>query len=228
MHIIITGASRGIGLETVKALLENPDHKILALSRNIRPLEDLNAGSRLQYRVLDLEKPHSQSDLLPILEKEFAGKVDILINNAGLLIKKPFAEFEPEDFDRIFSVNVKGVVFLIQQLLPFFSSGSHIVNIGSMGGIQGSVKFEGLSLYAASKGALSVLTECLAEEFNPRGIAVNALALGAVETEMMRQAFPAYSTSMTAKIMGTYIADFALNGHRVYNGKVLPVSSTTP
>ena len=108
------------------------------------------------------------------------------------------------------------------------NTNSHIVNIGSMGGFQGSAKFKGLSLYSAAKGAVAVLTESMAEEFKERGIKVNALALGAVQTEMLASAFPGYKAPLTAGQMAEFIADFALNGHKYFNGKILPVSLSTP
>ncbi len=155
-------------------------------------------------------------------------QVDILINNAGLLIHKPFGSFVEEDFDRMFAVNTKAVVFLVQALLDLLNEGTHIVNIGSMGGFQGSVKFPGMSLYSASKGALAILTECLAEELKPKGIRVNMLALGSVDTEMLQQAFPGYSAPVNATEMARYIASFALTAHAVMNGKIIPLSLTTP
>ncbi len=97
-----------------------------------------------------------------------------------------------------------------------------------MGGVQGSEKFQGLSLYSASKAALAVFTECLAEELKTHNVKANALALGAVQTEMLSHAFPTYKAPLQASEMADYIADFALNGHQYYNGKILPVSLSTP
>ena len=104
----------------------------------------------------------------------------------------------------------------------------HVLNITSMGGVQGSAKFPGLSAYSSSKGALVILTELLAEEFKDSGPSFNALALGAVQTEMLEEAFPGYKAPVSAAQIGEYIIDFALNGHQFYNGKVLPISSSTP
>jgi 3-oxoacyl-[acyl-carrier protein] reductase len=97
-----------------------------------------------------------------------------------------------------------------------------------MGGIQGSSKFPGLAAYSSSKGALITLTEMLAEEYKESNISFNALALGAVQTEMLAEAFPGYQASTTAREMARFIADFALNGHQFFNGKVLPVAHSTP
>jgi NAD(P)-dependent dehydrogenase (short-subunit alcohol dehydrogenase family) len=154
--------------------------------------------------------------------------VDILVNNAGLLIHKPVIEFDETDIDNLFNMNVKSAFLLTQALLPLFSKQAHIVNIGSMGGVQGSVKFPGLSLYSASKGALAILTECLALELKDRGVSVNCLALGSAQTEMLKKAFPGYKAPLSAVEMASFIADFALSGHMYFNGKILPVALSTP
>ena len=165
--------------------------------------------------------------LLPFL-KERLGTVDILINNAGSLINKPFLETSKEDLYQMFESNVLGHFNMIQNLLPLMTSGSHIVNIGSMGGFQGSVKFPGLAAYSSSKSALHTLTECLAFELAETGIKVNCLALGSAQTEMLEQAFPGYQSPVMAFEMGKYVADFAKTGHKFFNGKVIPVAVTTP
>ena len=103
-----------------------------------------------------------------------------------------------------------------------------MVNISSMGGVQGSVKFPGLSAYSSSKGGLITLTELLAEEFKESGPAFNVIALGAVQTEMLEEAFPGYQAPISAGQMASYILEFALTGQKFYNGKVLPIASTTP
>lgn len=228
MNIIITGTSRGIGLELVKIFTQNKKNKVIALSRNIEPLKKLKATKNLQYLSFDLSHNEPVPQLIKLVEEHLNQKVDILINNAGLLIKKPFSRFLPEDFDQLFATNVRGPVQLIQNLLPYLYPGSHIVNIGSMGGYQGSVKFPGLSLYASSKGALAILSESLAVELQPQKIFVNALAIGAVDTEMLKEAFPGYQAGVTLSDMASYIADFAMNGHKIFNGKILPVSLSTP
>jgi NAD(P)-dependent dehydrogenase (short-subunit alcohol dehydrogenase family) len=97
-----------------------------------------------------------------------------------------------------------------------------------MGGVNGSAKFPGLAAYSSSKGALGVLTELLAEEFKDEGPRTNALALGAVQTEMLAEAFPGYEAPVSAAQMANYIADFSLTAHQLYNGKVLPLSQSTP
>src|SRR5690606_35453461 len=155
-------------------------------------------------------------------------KVDILINNAGMLVNKPFMEISMEEFEAVYRVNVFGVARLTQKILPFMPREGHVVTISSMGGVQGSAKFPGLSAYSSSKGAVITLTELWAEEFKDTGPSFNVLALGAVQTEMLEEAFPGYSAPNSAREMAAYIKDFALNGHKFYNGKLLQVSSSTP
>ena len=234
MNIVVTGASKGIGYEMVKRFSADPNNRILALSRNkdklLRLKNDCKAiHPKAQVNTLAFDIAHEDiaANLLPQIARN-TDPVDVLINNAGHLINKPFDKFGESDFDAIFDTNIKGVFRLIQSLLPYFSNGSHIVNISSMGGFQGSAKFPGLSLYSASKGALAILTECLAEEFKERKIYVNCLALGAVRTEMLAEAFPDYMAPLKSEEMAEYICNFALTGHRFYNGKILPVALSTP
>ncbi len=234
MNIIVTGASGGIGYEVVKKFSSEKQNRVLAVSRNKDKLIALknecleqSPGTKMDFFAFDLVNGDIQTDLVPAVMRTMK-KVDILINNAGLLINKPFEEFTAEEFDGIFDTNVKSVFRLTQALLPYFSSPSHILNISSMGGFQGSAKFPGLSLYSASKGALAVLSECMAEEFKDRNIRSNCLALGAVQTEMLQQAFPGYTAPLKSVDMADFICDFAANGHRFFNGKVLPVALSTP
>jgi NAD(P)-dependent dehydrogenase (short-subunit alcohol dehydrogenase family) len=163
--------------------------------------------------------------------------VDVLINNAGLLINKKFAELTANDWQAVYATNVFGVVNITRALLPLLMKGrlseegkqkSHVVNISSMGGVQGSQKFAGLSAYSSSKGALITMGECLAEEFASLGISVNTLALGSVQTEMFNDAFPGMKAASGSKDIALLIGEFALNGHRFFNGKVIPVSSSNP
>jgi short-subunit dehydrogenase len=234
MNIIITGASQGIGNAVVKKLARDSKNHIIAIARNADKLNALanecrsvNPDSTVYPIAFDLASSNYAFDLLPkILEK--INTVDVLVNNAGYLVKKEFFDLTDEDFDMAFNVNVKTVFKLSRALLPNFKAGTHIINIGSMGGIQGSAKFPGLSLYSAAKGAVAVLTEAMAEELKDRGISVNCLAFGAVQTEMLEQAFPGYQAPINPDQIATFVADFCLNGHKYFNGKILPVSISTP
>jgi NAD(P)-dependent dehydrogenase (short-subunit alcohol dehydrogenase family) len=234
MNIILTGASKGIGFETVKIFSRDKSNNIFALARGKDGLDRLyrecsNQGAQGNLHVFpfDLVNGDYSGSLIPAILGRM-NKIDILINGAGLLINKSFEQVNEDEFDLVFNANVKSAFRMIKHLVPFFAENAHIVNIGSMGGFQGSVKFPGLSLYSASKGALAILTECLAEEFKANGIKVNCLALGSAQTEMLAEAFPGYHSPLTAGEMGAFIADFSLNGHRWFNGKILPVSLATP
>lgn len=224
-HIVITGTSRGIGLELVK-IFSGMGHKVLAISRNFRPLQELNLPG-VEAVGCDINSPEELQQVLTYLENK-APKVDVLINNAGSILNKTFAETTLDEFRRVYETNVFGVAGLIQLLLPFMEKSGHVVNISSMGGIQGSMKFPGLSAYSSSKGAVITLTEMLAEEFKETGPSFNVLALGAVQTEMLAEAFPGYIAPLKPAEMAEYIANFSLTGHKFYNGKVLQVSNSTP
>jgi 3-oxoacyl-[acyl-carrier protein] reductase len=226
-RILVTGASRGIGLELVKQFLEH-GHQVLALSRNAKGLEKLRSGYE-HLNVVETEITLDTGiDKVVGFVKKYWGAVDIVIHNAGALLHKPFKETTVDDFQRIYQVNVFAVAELSRRLDPFFIDGTHVVAISSMGGIQGSMKFAGLAAYSSSKGAVITLMELLAEEYKDRGVSFNTLALGAVQTEMLKEAFPDYEAPVTAADMAKYISEFALNGNKVFNGKVLQVSNSTP
>lgn len=232
MLVIITGASKGIGFEMVKKFSQINGCMIIAISRNIDTLNKLTK-SNTQHRLLPIKADISKSkDLKQITKIITALKlpVDILINNAGMMVNKPFAKISGKELLEVYSTNVFAPFHLIQHLLPHFNKTkqSHIVNISSMGGFQGSSKFAGLSAYSSSKSALSGLTECLAEEFKDKHIAVNCLAIGAVQTQMLSKAFPGYKAPLNAKQMAEFVCEFAINGSLYFNGKIIPVSSTTP
>ncbi|MGB0315863.1 MAG: SDR family NAD(P)-dependent oxidoreductase [Flavobacteriaceae bacterium] len=221
--IVITGASRGIGFALTQLALQE-GHRIYALSRNIQPLKK---SERLYPYRIDLSEEQSLPIFAEQLQKEGI-KIDALIHNAGMLLNKPFSETTTADFESIYRVNVFGLAALTRLLLPSIEPKGHIVSISSMGGLTSSAKFPGLAAYSSSKGAVSILTELLAEEYKETGPAFNALALGAVQTEMLAQAFPGFQAPVTAEEMATYILKFALEGQQFFNGKVLPVSATTP
>lgn len=224
-NIIITGTSRGIGFELAQLFAKN-NYNVLALSRNTKPLENLNLKNITAISV-DLSNENDLKKVTDFVSKNWK-QVDILINNAGKLINKSFENLTSEDFLEVYKVNVFAVAELTRLLIPFLGKGSHVVNISSIGGIQGSMKFPGLAAYSSSKGALLTLTEVLAQEYKEHQIAFNALALGAVQTEMLEEAFPGYKASVSAEEMANYIYNFALTGNKFYNGKILQVSSTTP
>ena len=221
--IIVTGASRGIGHEIVK-IAEKKGHRVYSISRNIKALKDYS----FKYpRQVDLANEDS-IDKFSLEVKNDGVKVDALINNAGAFLNKPFEKISKKEFEYIFQVNVFGLSSSTRKVLPIIDCKGHIVNITSMGGINGAAKFAGLSAYSSSKGAVNILTELLAEEYKEKGPSFNALAFGAVQTEMLEEAFPGLKAPISAKEIADFVLDFALTGHKYFNGKILPVSSSTP
>ena len=222
--VIITGTSRGIGYELAKQFADG-GHKVLALSRNPRPILEVNHANIATFSC-DLCASEDYQKVAEFIEDW--DRVDILINNAGAFLNSPFLETAREDFEAIYKVNVFAVAELTRLVLPKIPKSGHVVTISSMGGVQGSVKFPGLSAYSSSKGAVITLTELWAEEFKDSGPSFNVLAIGAVQTEMLAEAFPGYEAPISAAEMAKYIKEFALTGNKYYNGKLLQVSSTTP
>lgn len=226
--ILVTGASRGIGYALVMKFAEM-GHEVLAVSREGGQLNELTSSSHPTINVLHADiTTRAGIDMIESFVGGHWGNVDVLLHNAGALLNKPFKETTTEDFLSIYEVNVFAVAALTRQLDPYLKEGAHVVTISSMGGIQGSMKFAGLAAYSSSKGAVITLMELLAEEYKERKVSFNSLALGAVQTEMLKEAFPDFEASVSAEEMAGYIADFALQGNKVFNGKVLQVSNSTP
>ncbi len=223
-NIIVTGTSRGIGYE-LALQFANSGHNVLAISRKTPQI--LIENQNITCLSVDLSNESEMQQVENFLSHSWT-TVDVIIHNAGCLLLKPFSETYQSDFENIYKVNVFGVANLTRICLPFLQKGSHVVTISSMGGIQGSMKFAGLAAYSSSKGAVITLSELLAEEYKESGIAFNVLALGAVQTEMLQEAFPGYEAPISAIEMANYIFDFALTGNKYYNGKVLQVSTTNP
>lgn len=232
MNVVVTGASSGVGFELVKRLVDDDRvTKVVGIARRqerLSLLSEYAASKGMNSKFIPIA-----TDVCDVSKEQITNhvaRVDVLVNNAGLLISKPFEDLTDEDFVHVYKVNVFAPARLVRLLKPNMGgdSASHIVNIGSMGGFQGASKFPGLSAYSSSKSAIAGLSECLAEEFKQDNIKVNCLAFGAVQTEMLEKAFPGFQAPINSLDMAEFVLDFALNGHRYYNGKVLPVSSSTP
>ena len=237
MNIIVTGASRGIGYEVARKFALDKDNTVLVISRNEKKLKELekqclseNPECRLILLPFDLENIDGIEAELRQQISGYFDSLDVLVNNAGLLIKEPIMKLDPSDAQRMMTVNFIVPLVLIRSLMPLLELGNspHVVNIGSMAGVQGGKKFPGLSAYSASKAAVHILTECLAAEFTESSVRFNSLALGAVQTDMLEEAFPGIKTPLEASEMADFVKDFATNGQRYFNGKTLPVALSTP
>jgi 3-oxoacyl-[acyl-carrier protein] reductase len=230
-YILITGANNGIAFELCKLFL-NADYSVIAISRSNNNLSELQSelkdNSNCELKILQIDISTEMHIYQDFLKNNQSVKIKHIVNAAGQLINKSFENLEISDFQKMMEVNFFAPVSLVKMSLPRMIENSHIVNIGSMGGYQGSQKFQGLSAYSSSKAALMNFSEILAEELKERKVFVNSLALGAVDTKMLKEAFPGYKTQMTAHSMAEYIYDFTLNGWRYFNGKVLPVTNSTP
>jgi len=226
--VLITGASRGIGRQ-IAVKMAKEGHTVFVTSRSIERLGEFEEDfpgiiNTVQCNLIDAKEIQNLFNFISTKVQV----LDVLINNAGSLINKPFKDTTDEEWHAQLECNLMAPVRLVRNMLELMRPGSHIVNIGSMGGYQGSSKFPGLTAYSVSKGALSVLTECLAAELNDSGIAVNCLCLGAVQTEMLNLAFPGIKAPVNPSDMASFISYFSLNGQNFFNGKVLPVSLTDP
>jgi len=226
LTIVVVGASRGIGKEIVNRLASNSSYTILALSRNLdRMQNNFSSFKNVKCFSFDLSKNDVREQASHIFNS--FKSIDILINNAGKLINKPFVELTSSDLSECYQVNAIGVMQTVQAALPKMEQ-AHIVNISTIGGFQGSVKFPGLTAYSTSKAAVVSFTELFAEEYKDTAIKMNCLCLGAAQTEMLEEAFPGYEAPISAMKMAEYVVDFALNADQWMNGKIIPLSLSTP
>lgn len=225
-NVVISGASRGIGYEVTRHLASQ-GHRVLVFTRTIQPVLELAEQFPGKVFVEKVDLTEGSGELATLVSSRFS-TVDALINNAGGLINKPFLETDEADWEYMIRVNLMSAILMIKACVPVMGRNSHIVNISSMGGFQGSIKFPGLAAYSTTKGALSILTECISEEMIGQGVHVNCLCIGAVQTEMLATAFPGYKAPVTAPEMAKYVADFALEQGRLFNGKIIPVAINNP
>ncbi len=230
MRLLITGASRGIG-RALCAEAAGQGHEVLALARSEERLEAL-AGhyERVHPIPLDIGEEGMDADLVRKLEGLGVRSLDGVVHAAALLKKATLDELDREAWERQMKVGLLGPAMLLRALRSYLKEGKdpHVVLIGSMAGYPGSKKFPGMTAYAASKAGLAGFGEVLAEEWKEAGIRVNTLSLGAVDTEMFREAFPDQEAPITPDEMAAFILYFLTDGGKLMNGKNLPVSQSTP
>ena len=220
--IVVTGTSSGIGHEICIQAAKMNFH-VISVSRNIKPLKDIRG---IESFAIDITNKDSVDEFITNLKSKKI-KIDILINNAGYLVSELFGDTTYDSFKKTFDVNVFGLAEITRSLIPIINSDGHVINISSIGGVNGSKKFPGLSAYSSSKAAVIALTEVLAEEYQD-GPSFNVLALGAVQTKMLKEAFPDYNADTKPEEMAKYILDFAINGNKLFNGKLISVSNSNP
>ena len=220
--IVVTGTSSGIGHQICIQAAKMNFH-VISVSRNIEPLKDI---SGIESFATDITNKNSVDEFIANLKSKKIN-IDILINNAGYLVSELFGDTTYDSFKKTFDVNVFGLAEITRSLIPIINSDGHVINISSIGGVNGSKKFPGLSAYSSSKAAVIALTEVLAEEYQ-NGPSFNVLALGAVQTKMLKEAFPDYNVETKPEEMAKYILDFAINGNKLFNGKLISVSNSNP
>jgi NAD(P)-dependent dehydrogenase (short-subunit alcohol dehydrogenase family) len=231
MNIIINGGSKGIGKEIALLLSKDAKNQIIVSGRNepeLISVAENSAFHNITTMLLDLSIIEKDLEVTKNKILNRFDKIDILINNAGYLVVKDFTDITNDEARKMMETNFFGPATFIRLVVPFMQRGSHIINISSMGGFQGSSKYNGLSYYSASKAAIANLTECLAVEFFDKGISVNCLALGSVQTEMFENAFKGFQAPVKPDLMAEFISYFALHGNRFFNGKILPVAISNP
>ncbi len=183
---LVTGASRGIGRATALVLAQagaqvlvhygSGEKEAAAVVDGIR-----RAGGKAEKIAADLRAPDGPHQLAQRVRTIIGGRLDVLVANAGIAKAASIEDTTVEDFDALFAVNVRAPFFLVQQLLPALCTGSSIVLLSSLAA---HASVGALSAYSATKGAIDTLVKHWAAALGPRGIRVNAVAPGVVETEM--------------------------------------------
>ncbi|MBB6672035.1 SDR family oxidoreductase [Cohnella nanjingensis] len=182
---LVTGASRGIGRKIAEDLALHGAKVVVNYASSPAKAEEAVAAIRRQGgEAIGIQADVSRVAEVERLFKETLeayGRIDILVNNAGIMITKPIASVTEEDFDRHFAINVKGTYFAIQQAAQHMNENGRIINFSTS--VAGQM-FPTYSVYAGTKGAVEQFTRQLAKELGPKGITINAVAPGPVNTEL--------------------------------------------
>jgi 3-oxoacyl-[acyl-carrier protein] reductase len=218
---VVTGASSGIGAACAAKLAER-GARVAVFARSLEVLRALAA--RHEDRMLavagDVADEAAVSRLFEETEARF-GACDLLVNNAGMIDPKPLTETSADDWDRMFAVNVRGAFLCARRALPpMLAKGSGtIVNVASISGVAGPEKFPGWVSYCASKAAVISMAEALAVELKGRGVRVNAVSPGSVDTKMWAEASGGAPADMTPEEVAETILFLASDASRPINGQ---------
>src|SRR5271154_3950784 len=240
---LVTGASRGIGRATAVALAEAGAHVLVHYGRSAQEAESLVAGIKTKGGLADaisadLGTPDGAALLAKQVRSIVGDRLDVLVLNAGISKRARIADYTVEEFDNLFATNVRGPFFLVQQLLPLLGEGSNIVVISSVvaGSVVGKPGLENPTIlaYASTKGALETLVRNWAAILGPRGIRVNAIAPGVIETDMSNFTKTEAGRELTLRMqalkrigkpddVADVIAFLASDGARWITGASIPV-----
>jgi len=218
MRVLVTGASRGIG-RSAAIEFSKRGHEVLICARSEDALKQVAKEAKAQALVCDLSQESQINELY-----NHCGPLDVVINNAAMIKPKPFIKMTSADWDETLNLNLRSIFLSCKAAFDNMKGrGGSILNMSSLGGLQNTQKFLGFSSYSVSKAAVIALTECLAVEGRPLGIRVNALAPGAVDTQMLKEAGADLSTQTTPESVAQTLVHLALD--ETLSGTVLPIWS---
>ncbi|HVG23424.1 MAG TPA: SDR family oxidoreductase [Thermoanaerobaculia bacterium] len=222
---IVTGASSGIGRKTAELLAER-GARVVATARSAEKLQAI-AGARIVAVPGDVSGAAHVERLFATAESRF-GSCDVLVNSAGMIDPAPLVDVTPERWRRMFEVNVDAIYLACRRALPSMlqRGAGAIVNVASISGVPGPEKFPGWVSYCASKGAVISLTEALAVEVKGRGVRVNCVSPGSVDTPMWAEASGGAPAAMTAAEVAEAILFLASDRSRPMNGQNVNVFSS--
>ena len=229
---IVTGGSRGIGFATANKLASQ-GYNVLITAKTLHSLEKAaerikknNPTAEIKYKACDISEIEEVRNLFSYAEEIFT-KADILVNAAAIVHNQEFISLNINDWQELMDINVRGTVVCCHEAFKAMrDKGGAIINLSSLGGVSNFTKFPGFSSYVTSKFAITGLTESLAVEGKPYKIRVNAIAPGAVDTDMLKQAAPGLKTTTKPDDIAEticYLCDPSKSGH--INGTVLTINT---
>ena len=230
---IITGAGRGVGRATAR-LFAQAGARVVLFSRTAHHLEETVAeitgdGGNADNTLAVVGDVSREEDVQRLFQKtmEAFGRVDVLVNCAGIVAVRPFVEMDVATWDAVLAVNLRGTFLCCLAAFRLMAAQQQgvIINLSSLSGVKGVEKFPGLSAYNVSKAGVAGLTEILAVEGKPFNIRVSAVSPGAVDTEMLRQAAPHLKAGMTPADMAELLLFLADDSGRMLSGSNIEIFS---